>query len=1129
MLLRCIICAACLIGFNGKIKAQQEISTAFADQMAIIFGSLETNRVPYGLLFDIALEQAQLVNYKGNILADSNYVDMAELHAIYQTLRSMRFHSTSATFSSADVLDSLAMLQRQPGRILLSGLFFKYSKVREDALIANLITQTGNTLLDKYIGGVWQNPYQTETAFALAPVNPKLQGLSQQILLPTNLWFGNDFGAISSIQIDAGDGLGYRTLSPGTALNVNYLDTGYKTLSYKVNLVLGGSLYTHSKIYIAADPEAAYEPNDMLMRGFGSNPAHGVTVPITATDAFGGQYAEGYVTILYANESLGLRNPVIVAEGFDPGHITNPELKRGENDIWSFRNEVIGSQSNALSTILLDSPQYDIVYVDWKRGTDNIKRNAQLLKEVIRQVNLLKSNAGSTAKNIVIGQSMGGLVARWALKEMENNSEDHETNLFVSYDTPHQGANVPLGYQHLARHAYNLYIKTGITAAIIELVQFIGGGARPSKVLRLADTDAARQMLISYVNNNNQVDNSVHNTWQGELQTMGYPQGISGSPLRLVAVSNASECATLQDAGPNALVLNYEGKGSTRFLGDVVSAVAFPLAAYLTGQFAFYLGVLPGKTEINFDVKINLTSYGGGNRVYYNKITITKKILWLIPVTSTITNQSFNAPVNQLPYDSYPGGIFSTGMSLSSSHDQNWFFKYNITASHIPTFNFVPVTSSLDIGSGAVALTGADYTTKYIGAAPPVGTKASPFANFITAFNHNITANEGHLNIHQRNGNWLAAEMQQASAGTTTYPTAPNCTFVCSTSRPVVTGPVVLGSTNTYTLANLPPGATVRWEVSSPYTIVGSTTANPVGVAYPSSPASQFSQLVAFVITACGETPFTKTLVPPTLTTTLATIQGDPCGTGVASINVPSGANFVWLADGDISIEGLAPGQPYYTTSNTVNMVGVSGNIMVSFQSYGNTVTASHYYEPYLRTISVAANPMIGSDPLSAMIVGIDFSYIDIKWYLNDVYISNPWASPEMFFDTNSPPCGSHSLSAKAELDCGATVTIGRVDIERYCRGWWSAMVVYPNPASSYMVIAPNTEKQKGLSSVEKSKMKEFEASLYDVKGKLLLKGRSNNFKLQLDTRKLKTDYYYLHIRMDGDKDVLKQQVIIRN
>jgi len=1115
-LIGCILCGLCLIGFSTKTKAQQEVSTAFFDQMTIIFGSLEPNRIPYGLLFDMAFEQAQLPNYKGNVLADTNYVNIGEFNAIHQTLRSMRFNSTAATFVSANDIDSLAFLQRQPGRILLSGLFFKYAKIREDALTNNLISQVGSTLYDKYISGVWQNPYQTETVFALAPANDKIQGLVQEVYLPSDLWFSNDLSGISSIEIDAGDGLGYRTLVPGTSVNISYSSVGYKTLTYKINLIAGGSLYSHSKVYVEESP---FEDGGLYRSAV---PLNMVPTVITATDAFNGSYATGFVTIRYANPSLGLRKPLIVAEGFDPGHITNPESAQGESNINGFISDIANDDSN-LRTILLNNPDYDIVYVDWKRGTDNIKKNAQLLKEVIRLVNTLKSDAGSTAKNIIIGQSMGGLVARWALKEMENNNEDHETNLFISYDSPHQGANVPLGYQYLARHIFNLYVKTGATAGAIEIIQFLGGGASPSRVLNLSNTDAARQMLIEYVNLNSTVDNSVHSTWQSQLQTLGYPQGFSGSPLRVVAVSNGSECAAPQIASPNALVLNYEGKGNTRFLGDLVSVAGFYVAAGVTGQPAMLLGILPGKTEIKFDVKINLTNYGGGNRVYYNKITITKKILWLIPVTLTITNKSYNAPSNQLTYDSYPGGVFNTGVNLSDDTFQNWFIKYNITASSIPTFNFVPTTSALDIGSGAVSLTNADYNFKYIGASPPTGTKASPFVNFITEFNTPSTANGNHISIHTRNANWVAAEMLAASSGSS-YPTSPNCTFVCS-SPPYLTGPVTSGATNTYTVNNLPSGATVRWEVASPYVIVGSNTSSTVNIQRPTS-TTQFRQLAAFVITPCGEIPYTTTLVPPIVTATLSGGNGDPCGSGSATVNVPNGANFIWTADGDISIEGLPPGQPYATTSNTVSIVGMNGSITVKFQSYGNTVTAYTSYQAYPININVAANPMYNSEPLVATISALGFNYNAIRWYLDGNLVDT---GVESYGNWNLS-CGNHSVTVEIDLECGATLS-GGVDVERACSGggWWRTMVVYPNPASSYLLIAPDNEKQQKLSASEKTKIKEYEASLYDVKGKLLLKGRSSGYKLQLDTRKLKADYYYLHIRVDGEKDVIKQQIIVRN
>ena len=57
------------------------------------------------------------------------------------------------------------------------------------------------------------------------------------------------------------------------------------------------------------------------------------------------------------------------------------------NDINAFRRNVRRDFPNVLSDILYDNTQYDLIYVDWKKGTDNIFRNAKLLKDVIRLVN----------------------------------------------------------------------------------------------------------------------------------------------------------------------------------------------------------------------------------------------------------------------------------------------------------------------------------------------------------------------------------------------------------------------------------------------------------------------------------------------------------------------------------------------------------------------------------------------------------------------------------------------------------------------------------------------------------------------------------------------------------------------
>lgn len=51
-------------------------------------------------------------------------------------------------------------------------------------------------------------------------------------------------------------------------------------------------------------------------------------------------------------------------------------------------------------------------------------------------------------------------------------------------------------------------------------------------------SNAARQMLINYVDDNGNVDNSYHTVWQRELTKMGYPEGDNGYKMRVVSISN---------------------------------------------------------------------------------------------------------------------------------------------------------------------------------------------------------------------------------------------------------------------------------------------------------------------------------------------------------------------------------------------------------------------------------------------------------------------------------------------------------------------------------------------------------------------------------------------------------------
>lgn len=220
--------------------------------------------------------------------------------------------------------------------------------------------------------------------------------------------------------------------------------------TFRLTLTNGSQLYTHTEMQVKP------EPNNYAGGATARFLRPGGPILLTADEGWNGQTAQGWITVDYANPAdaqgrFRLNRPLIVAEGFDPGHLLTPEQQFAMTDFVSFRNSILNSNSVQLTDLLQSNTQvYDIIYVDWARGTDFLQRNALLLERVIRWVNEQKALDGSTEPNTVLGQSMGGLIARWALRDMENRGLPHQTNLFINWDGPMLGANIPMAYQHMA-------------------------------------------------------------------------------------------------------------------------------------------------------------------------------------------------------------------------------------------------------------------------------------------------------------------------------------------------------------------------------------------------------------------------------------------------------------------------------------------------------------------------------------------------------------------------------------------------------------------------------------------------------------------------------------------------------
>ena len=139
--------------------------------------------------------------------------------------------------------------------------------------------------------------------------------------------------------------------------------------------------------------------------------------------------------------------PIVVIEGFDFGTGGNLEEHRHGNFGWRsiFACDLEYFPGTYGYPILMDSLYalgYDIVFVDFQNGTQSIEQKSELVQKTIELCNAHKTGDKSL---VVVGASMGGVVARHALCSMEQNSEEHCTRLYISIDSPHRGANISQG------------------------------------------------------------------------------------------------------------------------------------------------------------------------------------------------------------------------------------------------------------------------------------------------------------------------------------------------------------------------------------------------------------------------------------------------------------------------------------------------------------------------------------------------------------------------------------------------------------------------------------------------------------------------------------------------------------
>lgn len=391
---------------------------------------------------------------------------------------------------------------RQRGdAVPLAVVFDAYERIRPDAVERGAIEIRDGQL----VRGSGE-AFEVHTAFAAAALREwTYRGAEVRFVLDRDDFFSNRGGADPRLEADLDDGLGFRPMSFDRPLTARYATTGTKILRLRATTVDGATL--RAALAFSVRALVAPDPND--------------TLHVTGTIPFLGAVASGDAYVYLAPGRTHLVNPAVVVEGFDIDNSMN----------WDELYALLNGE-NLIETLRADG--YDAVVLNFTDATDYIQRNAVVLADLLQQI---QGIVGPQITVAVAGASMGGLVGRYALAYMEANGLPHSVRTFISFDTPHLGANIPLGIQHWVK-----FFSTQSSSAADFVAQL--------------DRPAARQMLVYHytdpAGSTGQPD-PLRGTFAADLTAVGdWP-----SQPRLVAIANGSDNGTGEPFAPGAQIIQW--------------------------------------------------------------------------------------------------------------------------------------------------------------------------------------------------------------------------------------------------------------------------------------------------------------------------------------------------------------------------------------------------------------------------------------------------------------------------------------------------------------------------------------------------------------------------------------------
>ncbi len=380
----------------------------------------------------------------------------------------------------------------------------------------------------------------------------------------------------------------------------------------------------------------------------------GSLTPIVATIGYQGYdesqeyFGEGEYEIFIDNIDGILDKPIIVLDGFDPGD--SRDITGLYNSL-SFDGDNMADilRAEGFDIVILNAPTYttDGKFIDG--GSDYIQRNALVLVELI---NFLNAEKVGDEELVVLGPSMGGLIARYGLSYMEQNSIDHETRLYISFDSPHRGANIPISLQYLINY----------------FAQEVGDATALAIVEDVLNSPAAKEMLTDHY-----LSHLLAGSTYEQDPALLLP---SGAPDFRDAFQNELDALGFPSEVRNVTMINGAGDGTgTGSPNDVIVNTNLTIDALTSADVA--LRFTPEASQVNL---------------------VTDLTVYFIGLPVATFSASSESPSVTDGVDSSPGGTADISDSLGDGGG-NPILEEFIEALEQDVYSFIPTTSALAINT----------------------------------------------------------------------------------------------------------------------------------------------------------------------------------------------------------------------------------------------------------------------------------------------------------------------------------------------------------------------------------------------------------------------------------------------